>query len=344
MAEQPVEPTEQEWRALYEAAARYKKLAPWDWMLDRHIFGVRDPESDVVGYCCVMGNAGEHFALGVYLGDEGLRGYTRIQSGEFFDNPDESLFAQHCLMASFEDRELIDKRDYAQIKALGLRFRGAAAWPQFRNYTPGYYPWYIDGAEARFLTVALDQSCDVATRFAENPRLLTPRRDGSLLVRVREGEGWRDALHTPNRNPAPAPSAPPPPVDELRIQRLKGAQLARSGIWETGHFYFPQPTQDEPGERPYFAKTLMFVDGRSGMILAPRLVRPEEWRPAYQEQLLELIEQARAIPSELAVRDEETRDLLAPAAQPLGIRLRVAKQLPALDMAQDSLAGFMGGM
>lgn len=341
MARSTAEPTEQEWRALYEAAGRYKKLAPWDWMLDRHIFGVRNPETGEVGYCCVMGNAGAHFALGVYLGDEGLRGHARIQSGERFANPAEAMAAQHCLMASFEDRELIDKVDYAQIKALGLRFRGAAAWPQFRIYTPGYFPWYIDGAEDRFLTLCLDQSCGVAERFADNPRLLASRRDGKLLVRERADEGWADALHAPDRSPPPLP--PPPPVDELRLQRLKGAKLGRAGSWETARFYLPQPSQDVPGERPYFPTTLLFVDGKSGMILPPKLARPDSWRADYQGHLLDLIEQTQATPAELAVRDEETRDLLAPIAQPLGIKLHLARRLPALDMAERSLSSYMGG-
>lgn len=342
MSQPSPEPTDREWRALYEAAARYKQLAPWDWMLDRHIFGVRNPETDEVGYCCVMGNAGAHFALGVYLGDEGLRGHARIQSGEAFANPAEALAIQHCLMASFEDRDLIDKRDYAQIKALGLRFRGAAAWPQFRVYTPGYLPWYIDGAQARFLTQCLDQACEVAPRFAENPRLLANRRDGKLLVRVRGDEGWADTLHSPNRAPAPPP--PAPPVDELRIQRLKGAKLRRADTWETGCFPFPQPSQDERGERPYFPQTLLFVDATSGMILPPKLARPDTWCSDYQRHLLDLVEELQAIPRQLTVRDEETGALLAPAAEPLGIKIRVARSLPALDMAENGLTSYLGGM
>jgi hypothetical protein len=36
------EPSLKEWRTLYEAAIRVKKIAPWDWMDETDIFGVQN--------------------------------------------------------------------------------------------------------------------------------------------------------------------------------------------------------------------------------------------------------------------------------------------------------------
>ena len=91
------DPTEQEWRDLYRAADTFKELAPWDWMLDSDLFGVRNPDTGEIGYCCIMDNLGEHFAFGLYRGDEGLRGLTRIAAGEFWPPDIGPLFVQHCL-------------------------------------------------------------------------------------------------------------------------------------------------------------------------------------------------------------------------------------------------------
>ncbi len=66
------EPSLKEWRKLYEAAMRVKKIAPWDWMDETDIFGVQNPETDETGFVSVMGAGGEHFAIGVYLGCRGF--------------------------------------------------------------------------------------------------------------------------------------------------------------------------------------------------------------------------------------------------------------------------------
>lgn len=150
-------------------------------MHDTDIFGVQDPVSGETGYCCIMGAAGEHYALGVYSGSEGLEGLLRILSGEFSQSHDGVLYVQKCLMASFEDREYLQKEDLKQIKTMGLKFRGANAWPFFRNYTPGFVPWYLTGEEARFLTLALKQAIEVSLRFKKDPGMLIHPSSGKFF-------------------------------------------------------------------------------------------------------------------------------------------------------------------
>ncbi len=58
-----------------EAATACRGLKPWEWMHEGDIFGVKDAESGGIGYSCIMGNAGEVYALGVYLDDEGFKLY-----------------------------------------------------------------------------------------------------------------------------------------------------------------------------------------------------------------------------------------------------------------------------
>ncbi len=65
-------------------------------------------------------------------------------------------------MCSFEDRDLLSNEDRKQIKDLGLAFRGKNAWPVFRQYEPGYNPWFINDEECIFLTHALRQTLFVA--------------------------------------------------------------------------------------------------------------------------------------------------------------------------------------
>src|SRR3990170_4674903 len=160
-------PSVQEWRELYDAAIDFKQAKCWDWMWDSDLFGVQDPERGEVGYCCVMGRAGEHFALAVYLGTEGLESYHKIQRNDGSLSDFDAILLQKCLMASFEDRKLLTNRDFEAIKVLGLKFKGHNSWPLFRSYVPGYFPWHLNREEAKFLTVALRQAVDVALRFKD---------------------------------------------------------------------------------------------------------------------------------------------------------------------------------
>src|SRR6266849_6811778 len=101
-----MQPSDEEWRALYEAAVAFRDVAPWQWMEDSDQFAVQDPESGQIGYCCVMGNLGEHFALAAYRGSEGLEGLWRMRMAAPGELRDAALILswQDCLMASFEDR------------------------------------------------------------------------------------------------------------------------------------------------------------------------------------------------------------------------------------------------
>jgi hypothetical protein len=341
MAKTTAEATATEWRALYDAADELKALALWEWMLDSDLFAVRDPESGQIGYCCVMGNLGEHYALAVYLGADGLQGYREVASGAYEERPAEALFAQRCLMVSFEDRELLDKDSYAQIKALGRKYRGRQAWPELRDYSPGYLPWRLEPPQVRFLTVAIQQTCDVARRFKDDEEYLVGPDEGQMLLREYVGGEWKESWHQPELA-TPAASEPPPPVDELRLKRLAGRHLKRLGVWEADRLLFPGAVQGEKGERPYYPPTLLIVDSASGMVLPPMITEPGAWRQAFQGHLLDLFEQMDGAPREIRLRDEALAALLAPIADALKVRLRRSADLPALDDAREGLLEAMG--
>jgi hypothetical protein len=164
-------PSLDEWQALYEAATAFKKARCWEWMYDDDLFGVMDPETGEIAYCCIMGQLGEQYALGAYLGSEGLQSILDMMEGPDKFSTD-LFFIQKCIMASFENREDLEKEDRAMIKELGLKFRGKKQWPQFRSYEPGLYPWFIDAWECRFLTLALQQALEVSLRCRSSKAII----------------------------------------------------------------------------------------------------------------------------------------------------------------------------
>jgi hypothetical protein len=197
-------------KQLYDLAIQVKKLAPWRWMEETDVFGLANPDTGELGFASVMGNVGEYEAVAVYLGAAGLYDFIDFQADESA-TPDRLIEMPH-LQAAFSDREYLEKEDRDLIKQLGLKFRGPNAWPMFRSYRPGYLPWFVTRAEARFLIHALFQVIDVAKRVRDDPNPIQPvgrvEKDGHWM-RAAHREGaeliWEDqvwSIRRPEREPA----------------------------------------------------------------------------------------------------------------------------------------------
>ena len=334
-------PSIQEWKDLYEAAIEFKKIKPWTWMWDTDIFGVQNPVTGETGYCCVMGGAGEHFALAVYLGSEGLNGYLALQSGKNYPSLEDILSLQKLLMASFEDREYLQKEDIRLIKKLDLKFSGPDSWPLFRSYRPGCYPWYLTGEEARYLTLCLWQSIDVALRFKDDPKKLTPPMGNRYLVRVpkkdKTGLSWRDMWMEPL--PLQKGEIIVEPVDEVRLAKIKRRIPNRQGVWEVDYFYYSEPIREKE-ERPFYPYITLWVDQHSGFILSYDLAEPAKCMSEFQRNFFKLAEKRKILPREILVKREETLKLLEPITSELGINLKKVKKLKMLEEAQASMRKF----
>ncbi len=334
-------PTLKEWRPLYQAAIRLKEVAPWEWMTETDIFGVQNPETGETGFISVMGMLGEHVALAVYLGAEGLYRFWNFQ--EMIESSSavtpEMLFELPHLQASFEDRAQLSREDRAVIRQLGLKFRGAQAWPMFRSYRPGFWPWYLEAAEARFLTCVLEQAIEVALRFKEDPALLEPPDDESYLVRVPHNGGgvaWEDQIV---RVPPPEPKPISIPMDMEALETVKRLPRTRH-TFEMDLFILPTPI-GERGTRPYLPYVLLMTDADSGMILGSDLLKPEPnlealWGLVPVTVVYRLAQVGR-LPRQINVRSPLVFELLQLLTPELGFKVNSKSTLRSLDRARETL-------
>ena len=336
---QDPQPSLQEWNTLYRAAIDFWKIQAWNWVNDTDLFGVKNPENDEVGYCCIVGALGEFLGVVVYLGTEGLESYLKTQMSE---SPEEDVFGTaKCLVASFEDRKFLQKPDHEVIKRLGLKFRGAKSWPLFRSYEPGYYPWYLNQPQVRFLTLALRQAADVSLRLKVNRNLLTSSEKVQYLVRVAEQSGpdlhWKDEWLSPA--PLKRTKDEAPVLDEIRLQRLKKMGLRPAGIWEVDFFQFPAPIQE--GGRPFFPFCLLIVDQDSGFVFGTHLESKDRHKPEFHNHMLKVIGKNALLPQEIWVKREEVSQLFEVLVSRLGLKMKQVKKLNQLESAQKSMKSFL---
>jgi len=332
-------PSKENWENLYKAAAEYFKLKPWEWMWDREIFGVMDPDSGELGYCCIMGKLGEHFALGLYRGARGLRGYFQTATpGKEFEDPAAVLRVQDCLMASFEDRKYLDQNDLQTINDLGLKFSGSHGWPQFRSFVPGGYPWVVTADEAIWLSHALEQAVQVAARVKNDPSLLESK-DHSTLVRVAEKRDgkivWHDKWMDPQSDDSFSVAVPLP--DPKRIEKIKDKHFSVMGTWEADFEYQAEPVKGEG--RPYFPMLFLIAHHETEMILGFSLA-PQDDLAALQEVFLKAIEDNHAIPAHVWVRKPLVAEALAPIAEALGFDISSGNRLDAIAQVRRHMKQF----
>jgi hypothetical protein len=324
-------PSLEEWRALYEEAIAFLKLAPWEWLDDTDLFGVQDPDNGEIAWCSVMGGLGQFYALGAYLGSEGLETFLRIAAGKASE--EEAMFRSRMLMASFEDRDSVDAEDRKILKRLGLKLRGRNGWVLFRRHDPGYFPWYIDRNDARRFTLVLQQAMVVARRCVDIPYHIAPEEEGSYLVRVpkrtAEGLSWADEWVRPavSAKKPRKKTVVPLPFDEIRAQRIKGSVTKGDAVVEMALIPLPMPIR-EADERPCFPMVYIALDHESGLALETEMFPMPAFPDALPDLVLSSLEGQQSLPQRILVEDAELLELLKPMANTLGIAVKRERKLP----------------
>lgn len=331
-------------RQLFELAIEVKKLKPWRWVEETDLIGIENPATGEIGFISVMGALGEYEAVALYLGAEGFYGFIDLQEQ---DSRSDQVIALNHLQVAFSDRKYLEKEDLDLIKRLGLKFKGAGAWPMFRSYRNGYLPWFITRDEAQFLVHALSQIIDVATKVRDKAQPFHPTgrvEKGGYLMRVSRktdaGLVWEDQVW---RIPKPHSEPIRAVVDASLLESLK--QISRSTLeFEIDLNLLPAGI-GEAVQRPVAAYMLMAADNDSGYIFGFELLSAQDSLAAMYSRLpnavANILSEARIVPTRMAVRSGKLHGLLKPLAQILNIELRYTDELPSIDEASESMTAWM---
>jgi hypothetical protein len=348
VASREIPPTDEEWVDLYCAAAVLKKVAPWQWMCDSEVFGVKDPETGVIGYCTVMGRLGEHLALGVCLGEAGLAGLNGLRKKKRVDFI-EFMCTQTMLKVSFEDRADLEREDLKVIKRFEFVYRGKQAWPLFRSYRPGYMPWFLTGSEARFLNLAIRQTLVVTQRLQDKPDLLAAPQPGMYLVRVSEPGDKELAWHDEWLNATPladedavAGLMAEVPAEPKLIARINSRARLQSGTWEVDIRPTPAPIAP-PGERPYIPLQILIADHDSGFIYDTDIREQTGYVAAFREHFVRVLDKLDQVPERILVSNQRTETVLQPVTETLAIPVEHVLKLVEIEQFYRSFEKYLHG-
>lgn len=341
------QPTPEAWQALREAALAFRDAAPWRWMREADLFGIRHPESGELAFGCVFGHHGDVVGFGLYLGAEGLAGLHRLLTGDFDgERPMDALEAyidQRCLAVTFEDDPEGDLLEPGPEELEAARTDPLR--PHYRSHRPGCEPWHLQASEAAFLTEALEQALVVARGLRQRPGMLVPPARDLVFARVPDltlsGPVWRDAwVATPRLVEGEAEGF------EIGVERLRdlralpqatgGPRLGEEALWELDFVLSPVPVQESPAVRPRYPYVLLVVDQRSGRILEDDVAEHEQRFHMLRELLLRAMEDLGYRPLALWVRREPLADALQRLADCLDIDLELVDRLGAAEPAQIS--------
>ncbi|MBA3845901.1 MAG: hypothetical protein H0X45_04575 [Planctomycetes bacterium] len=311
------------WHALLDAAADYRRQAPWRWMDDTQVFGVRSLVGDEIGWCVVIGNLGENLGLVLYRGDTGWRSFRDMQEG--WPTPEDAGMEQCCLSLTFEERNRLSPAMRPVFEELGRRHHGPRAWPDALDANSGYVPDLIVEGDLPWMTHAVRKAIELGRMAKEQPRCLAPDHHGRLLLAERDPDGTeRWDRHEP-------PAYQRAVMRPFRFDVVRAAAVARSAERVDADWFidrvrpFPVTIADR-GTRPFFPHMLLVNDLGRDFIVACRFL--EDLDRDLGDELLATLTQV--LPRRFLVRRPEFLGQLAPIASTLGVALACSPELEAV--------------
>lgn len=333
---------------LYSLAFQFKKTKLWETLWDTCIFAVK-LSGERVGFISIMGAAQEHYALGLYIGEDGFDSLRELaETDSFMMTPfqfQERLMQQNCLQCAFEGKDILSEEEREEVKQYArshkIRLAGKHAYPQFVKYQANCYPWYLQTEqEQEDLCEALAAAVELAGRLKEKRpdelglRTVTETTKKALMLeRGEEGYVLGEAAIPEKREKKwPAPEV----CNDISIARLK--KMKRAGVWECEIIRYHEPIQNTPEEIPVFPVFFLAVEASDGYVLPVSLTAHYEENPEeLLEQFIDGLLQHKICPAELKVRDQRTYSFAKAFCGKLKIPVRIEPKLPALDEAEISL-------
>lgn len=327
------------YKELYNKAGEFNKKQCWKWMADFNLFGVMDPETGEVYYCCILGNNGETFGIMAYEGTEGLENYYKIL-GEVFDADDPEMFhINKGIICNFCNRDEVGKEELTLIKDLGLTFRGKNKWPSFRYLTPGYVPTMLSPKQGRLFTTILEQAMVVSDLYKEKLIELETEDISKVFVRscskdTKNKIKWNNIymeIQNEYRDYLIYEFG-----DEVRAKRIRSSAKNKVALLEVDFFYAPFPVEYE--NKIIFPMICAFANRETGYVYGFDMINNFETEGyKFGDSFLSILEEEKVIPLNISVCREEVYYYFEEVCKKLKIKLKLEERLISIPELRKSM-------
>ncbi|MFO8069583.1 MAG: hypothetical protein R6U02_06420 [Alkalibacterium sp.] len=335
--------TDDEWLRLYQATDAFKKSEPWKYLGDTDLIIVQHPETIERAYCSIMGAMGEHFAMAVYIGDEGFSNFHQLASGERNIPDHQLLHAQDCLMVSFEDRAELDPANYEHIQSLGLSYKGSKQWPEIKKFEPGYHPWLkLNKGEVQWLILALEQ-VPKAVKDLKERTIKEKYAIGLFAARLKENNksDWKTVyMRLPDLDELDKEERKIIIEDELMVRRLK-SKAVKHGAIQLDILYAPVPVQESEEQRPLYPRLLLTVDAKTGEVWDQDMYESKREDPERVLGIIRILCETNK-PDRIEIREDSIEWIVEDFCNKVGIELEVKEELQFIDEVMYELMNLKG--
>lgn len=344
------------------AAFRYRETNLWELLDDSMVFAFQLSD-DETGYCCVMGNAGEHLALGFYRGAKGFATYLNTISTK--DMPQRELFEHYltydCINCDFmnaADASGLDKAAKARIRAFakanGFKIRRPHGWPDFTRHSKHRVPrGLVDERDAQDITEALNAAVAVAEQLKTlvgtqsegnlydihgfDPKRQYPTLQGGKEVPLLIPKGDGTYSWSTTKLPSLVKEEYERVIcsNDIAVSRLKAMPHVGS-TWECRLIHIPRVVNDPDRDTSFYPSLLLIVNANSDFVIPVLAEEPAEENPqAFLSELFTTLIRMEVCPATLHVCDERTQALLADFCAKTDIKMVVKSTLPTLNQVWD---------
>ena len=322
---------------IYNYCCELYKMAPWEYMLETDVFGVKLPGRNKNYYISIMGSAGKMKAISAYEGDIALQMFWEIQKKDSGLQPWAILDIPHTML-SFPDRHLAMSEKMNIFLPDGINANGEFV-PVIDKVVPGLVYFPPTETDLEDLLIILEQSVKVLNRASENNFFLMPEGYDEYLIRESKpaatGLKWGDFYRKINsRNILYSRKY----SEEMLFNLIK---IRKTGnIFQLDLIMLPRPVMDK-GPRGYFAYALLLTDSETGDIEGCKLLTPfpdlHSMHESVPEHVLELLNKLPVVPRQIKVRTGLMDALLTSLLEKAGVEVKKVRKLDGIDRALNNL-------